>query len=124
MISSLNTNFEDSLFEIGPIDEAPLLRKGEKEKGERVESELRRLLEEKRGGRKVENNLDGYEMVGGGWENQMVGGGWEHPDGGGELRRLLVGAAAGPMHGRKVENNIGALHGSTTSRHQGWKIST
>ena len=113
MISSLNTNFEDSLFEIGPIDEAPLLKKGEKEKGERVESELRRLLGKERGGRKVDNNLDGYKMV---------GGSWEHPDGGGELQNLLVGA--GPLHGRKVDNNMGALHRSTTSRHQEWEIST
>ena len=122
MISSLNTNFEDSLFEIGPGDEAPLLRKEEKEKGERVDSELRRLLEKERGGSRVDNNLDGYEMVGGAWEHQMVGGAWEHPNGGGELRRLLVGA--GPLHGRKVDNNVGALHGSPTSRHQGWEIST
>ena len=112
MISSLNTNFEDSLFEICPGDEAPLLKKGEKEKGERVESELRRLLEKERGGRRVENNLDEYKMV---------GGAWEHPDGGGELRRLLVGA--GPLHGKKLDNDMGALHGSTTSRHQGWEIS-
>ena len=115
MISSLNTNFEDSLFEIGPGDEAPLLKKGEKEKGERVKSELRRLLEKERGGRKVDSSLDGYKMVGG------AKGAWEHPDGGGELQRLLVGA--GPLHGRKVVNDMGALHGSTTSRHQGWEIS-
>ena len=132
--TSLNTNFEDSLFEINPCtSEAPLLRKGEKTKGERVDSELRTLLRKERTTSRVGNNLDEYEggqcqqdgsgelrklLVGarplherkvdnslGGYD--MVGGGWEHQDGGGELRRLL-----GPLHRR------------TASRHQDWEIST
>ena len=125
LLSSLNTNFEDSIFEINPgTGEAPVPRKGEKAKADGVDSELKRLLQqqERGDGRKVGNNLD---MVGGGWEEHpRVGGTWEeHQDGGGELRRLLVGA--GPLHGRNVENNLGAgLHGRTMSRQQDWEIST
>ena len=58
----------------------------------------------------------------------MVGGsdgGREHQGGvgGGELQRLLAGAE--PLHGRKVDNDLGALHGRMKSRHhQDWEIST
>ena len=40
-----------------------------------------------------------------------------------ELQRLLAGA--GTLHGRKVDNDLGALHGRMKSRHhQDWEIST
>ena len=102
MISSLNTNFEDSLFEIDLGNEPPLLKRGEKEKGEGIDSELKRLLQNGGGRREMEKKLN---------ENQMWEGNWDHQDGGGELRRLLSGVR--PLQ----------LHGRTTSRHQGWEIS-
>ena len=132
--TSLNTNFEDSIFEIDPCtSETPLLRKGEKTKGERVDSELRTLLRKERTTSRVGNNLDEYE------------GGQCQQDGSGELRKLLVGAR--PLHERKVDNSLGGydmvgggwehqdgggelrrflgpLHRRTTSRHKGWEIST
>ena len=137
--SCLNTNFENSLLEINPCTgEAPLVRQGEKAKGERVDSELRTLLQNERkmprvvvgtnldeyeqngelrrllvgarplhDGRKVDTNLGEYDLL---------GGGWEHQDGGGDLQRLF-----GPLH--RIQD--GPLHEkTTTSRQQGWEIST
>ena len=102
LVTSINTNFEDSLFEIDLGNEPPLLKRGEKAKGEGIDSELKRLLQKGGGRREMEKKLN---------ENQMWEGTWDHQDGGGELQRLLSGAR--PLQ----------LHGGTTSRHQGWEIS-
>ena len=80
-------------------------------------SQLRTLLHP--GGKRWWEKVDGHWMVGG------SDGGREHQGGvgGGELQRLLAGAA--PLHGRKVDNDLGALHGRMKSRHhQGCEIST
>ena len=100
LVTSINTNFEDSLFEIDLGNEPPLLKRGEKAKGEGIDSELKRLLQNGGGRREMEKKLN---------ENQMWEGTWDDQDGGGELRRLLSG--------------VRPLHGRTTSRHQGWEIS-
>ena len=100
LVTSINTNFEDSLFEIDLGNEPPLLKRGEKAKGEGIDSELKRLLQKGGGRREMEKKLN---------ENQMWEGTWDDQDGGGELRRLLSG--------------VRPLHGRTTSRHQGWEIS-
>ena len=148
--ASLNTNFEDSLVDVSPnpCNEDSLLRQfednlfecqpynlsnasqspimGERAKGVETVSELKRLLErDVRSGLSVDNKrLGEYEVFG---SREEAG-----CQVGGELRRLLDGAAPGPGPGRCTLPGPGpvrSIQGSgsfpgvgTISRQQGWEI--
>ena len=148
--TSLNTNFEDSLVDVSPdpCNEDSLLRqfednlfecqpfnlsnasqspsKGERAKGVETVSELKRLLErDVRSGLSVDNKrLGEYEVFG---SREEAG-----CQVGGELRRLLDGAAPGPGPGRCTLPGPGpvrSIQGSgsfpgvgTIPRQQGWEI--